>query len=140
ADCYGGFDAQSLKGEVRCIDRVSNGYCTHLCTTDADCCAVSGECRTGLKQVCAPLESTGNKYCFLSCENKDIASATEAGASDAGSDGTEYCHKNTSTEFGCRSTGGGGENRKVCLPTGGGPGDGGADADAASDASTDAAD
>src|SRR5687768_10143617 len=34
-DCYGGLDAASLKGQARCIDRVTNGYCTHTCTTDA---------------------------------------------------------------------------------------------------------
>jgi hypothetical protein len=120
---------------------VTNGYCTHLCTTDADCCAVEGECRTGLKQVCAPFESTGEKYCFLSCESADIAAANDAGATDAGTDEQNYCHKNISTEFTCRSTGGGAANRKVCLPSGppgdGGPNDGASDADASDAADAD---
>ena len=123
-DCYGTLDAAALKGAPRCIDKVTNGYCTHLCTTDADCCAVPGECKTGFKQVCAPFESTGEKYCFLSCEPADIAAAPDAGAGDAGDPGSSYCVNNASSEFGCRSTGGGAENRKVCLPIGP-PGDGG---------------
>lgn len=134
ADCYGDIDAAALHGGAAvCIEKVTNGYCTHECQTDDDCCAVPGECRTGLKQVCASFENTDKKYCFLSCEEADIASATDAGASDAGVldggfDGNQYCVKNTSAEFGCRSTGGGSNNRKACLPTGigdGGAGDGG---------------
>jgi hypothetical protein len=118
ADCYGDLDGATLKGDAVCIDRVEKGYCTHKCQTDADCCAVPGECKTGLRQVCAPFESTGEKYCFLSCEPADIGAATDAGASDAGTDGDDYCTGNTSTDFGCRSTGGGNENRKACLPVG----------------------
>lgn len=119
ADCYGDIDGAALKGGAPvCIDKVTGGYCTHTCTTDADCCAVPGECRTGLKQVCSSFENAAEKYCFLSCEDADIAAATDAGASDAGAEGDEYCQKNTTAEFGCRSTGGGSENRKVCLPLG----------------------
>jgi hypothetical protein len=132
SDCYPGLDAGSLKGEVKCLDRVSNGYCTHVCTQDSDCCSTPGECRTGLKQVCAPLESAGEKYCFISCEPDDIASATDAGV-DAGTTETEYCERSTSSsEFSCRSSGGGVNNRKVCLPKGA-PGDGGMDASDAAD-------
>lgn len=137
AQCYGHLDAQSLKGEPRCLDRVTNGYCTHVCQTDADCCAVPGECRTGLKQVCAPFESAGEKYCFLSCEAADINAANDAGATDAGTDEQSYCKKNVSDEFSCRSTGGGAENRKACIPTGP-AGDGGPPKDAAGDAPSDA--
>ena len=121
ADCYPTLEAGSLKGTATCIDKVTNGYCTHTCTTDADCCAVPGECRTGFKQVCASFENANEKYCFLSCESADIAAAPDGGGVDAGAD-NEYCKKNVSTEFGCRSTGGVNENRKVCLPTGGGDG------------------
>lgn len=134
-DCYGDLDGAALVGgPAVCLDRVTGGYCTHECQQDSDCCAVPGECKTGLKQVCAPFESTGKKYCFLSCDDRDIAAANDAGASDAGAldgggfSGDDYCHANASTEFGCRSTGGGAENRKACLPTGtgdGGAGDGG---------------
>jgi hypothetical protein len=140
-DCYEDIDASSLKGEAVCIDKVQNGYCTHKCETDSDCCATPGECRTGLKQVCSPFTSTGEKYCFLSCEDDDISAATDAGASDAGADPEGYCHGNVSSDFGCRSTGGGSQNRKVCLPTGGGAGDGGTtDAGTDADASMDAPD
>jgi hypothetical protein len=139
SDCYAGFDAQSLVGAATCIDNVSNGYCTHVCTQDSDCCATPGECKTGLKQVCAAFESSAVKYCFLSCEPTDIAAAADAGGGvDAGSSGDDYCHGQASTDFGCRSTGGGSGNRKVCLPTGAAS-DGGVDASDASTAS-DAAD
>jgi len=95
---------------VQCLDRVPNGYCTHLCATDADCCAVPGECRTGIKQVCAPFESTGLMMCFLSCETADVAA--DAGTTDP----TVFCQRFANAAFGCRSTGGGAKNRKVCLP------------------------
>jgi len=47
-----------IQGEAVCLDRVEGGYCTHTCATDADCCAVDGECETDLRQVCAPFENT----------------------------------------------------------------------------------
>lgn len=40
ADCYPNLDGGATKGAVQCLDRVTGGYCTHLCATDADCCAV----------------------------------------------------------------------------------------------------
>lgn len=95
--------------EPVCLDRVTNGYCTHLCTQDSDCCAVSGECKTGHPQVCGPFESTGKKYCFLSCEEDIIADAKSTDAS-------AYCASYANAAFGCRSTGGGSQNRKVCMP------------------------
>jgi len=117
-DCYPGIDAGTLAGEVKCLDRVEGGYCTHLCNTDDDCCAVPGECKAGLKQVCAPFESTGQRMCFLSCEEKDIRAAGDAGTLPDGGelDETAYCTRYTSSAFACRSTGGGSENRKVCVP------------------------
>lgn len=127
SQCYGGVDggadAGGLKGEVQCLTRVTNGYCTHLCTQDSDCCAVPGECKTGIKQVCAPFESTGQKMCFLSCEEEDIKagiSAQDAGAyfasPDAGAEDTLYCQTFASQYATCRSSGGGKENRKLCVP------------------------
>jgi len=111
--CYASIEAGALKGgAVQCLDRVPGGYCTHLCTSDADCCAVPGECRTGFKQVCAPFESTGQQMCFLSCEDADVTGAPDAGTTDA----TTYCQRFANSAFGCRSTGGGKNNRKVCVP------------------------
>ena len=107
ADCFPEVDAAVLLGEAMCLDRTDEGYCTHLCQADSDCCAVPGECTTTLKQVCAPFESTGQKMCFLSCENTDLG----------GADADQYCRDNVSPDFGCRSTGGGAQNRKVCFPT-----------------------
>jgi hypothetical protein len=105
ADCYEDVDHADLQGEVVCLDRVPDGYCTHLCQTDADCCAVGGECDNGLPQVCAPFESTNMSMCFLSCEAEDI----DGGDADA------YCHDHAHPAFNCRSTGGGTANRKVCT-------------------------
>jgi hypothetical protein len=104
-DCYKGLEA-APKGEIMCLTRVAGGYCTHLCQTDADCCAVKGECKTGLAQVCAPFESTGQRMCFLSCEADLLA----------GKDGNAFCQDNAHQSFMCRSTGGGSQNRKVCVP------------------------
>src|SRR5690606_7981813 len=114
-----------LEGEVLCLDRVPNGYCTHLCETDENCCAVPGECLTNVRQVCSPFESTGQKMCFLSCEEeairRAIAEHADAGYYDGGLiDGStledEYCRSYASIHAVCRSTGGGRENRKVCIP------------------------
>lgn len=107
--CYPMVEGDLTGGEAVCMDRVPGGYCTHFCSSDADCCAVEGECRTNLSQVCAPFESTGMMFCFLSCETADVEAA---GVGDE----SEYCHRFAHSSFSCRSTGGGSENRKVCVP------------------------
>lgn len=113
AQCYPAVpDAGALRGTVLCLDRVTGGYCTHTCGSDGDCCAATGECRTGFKQVCAPFESTGQQMCFLSCEDSDIRAALGGATMDA----TAYCQQYGNRALGCRSTGGGSKNRKVCLP------------------------
>lgn len=105
-DCYPEVDHADLAGEVVCLDKVEDGYCTHYCVDDADCCAVEGECdeQEDLEYVCGPFESTGERYCFISCEGQD--------------DGDGYCQEYAHAAFICRSTGGGSENRKVCVPEG----------------------
>ncbi|MFO7565402.1 MAG: hypothetical protein R6X02_22365 [Enhygromyxa sp.] len=108
-DCYPNVDHAELAGEVECLDRVPEGYCTHQCESDEDCCALEGECETTLPQVCAPFESTGLMMCFLSCEQADVDAA---GAPDD----QAFCQEQVSPWFICRSTGGGGANRKVCVP------------------------
>jgi hypothetical protein len=121
ADCYPDLvEGGALKGAVQCLDRVTGGYCTHLCQADTDCCAVMGECKSGFKQVCAPFESTGMMMCFLSCEQADLHASPDGGVLDD----TGYCQAYASPEFTCRSTGGGKDNRKVCVP-GGAPSDAG---------------
>jgi hypothetical protein len=100
--CYPGIDPADIQGTIVCMDRVPDGYCTHLCTADTDCCAAGGECRTGIVEVCAPFESAGQTYCFLSCEGV--------------ADEATYCQQNVGPAFNCRSTGGGTTNRKVCVP------------------------
>lgn len=110
-DCYPGLDATTLHGDAVCLTRVPDGYCTHQCTQDLDCCAVTGECPNDFPQVCAPFESTGEMNCFLSCETADV---TNAGFNDS----TAFCQANANAAFICRSTGGGSANRKVCVPNG----------------------
>jgi hypothetical protein len=107
-DCYPDAEAE-LQGEVLCLDRVPEGYCTHECVDDMDCCAVAGECATDFAQVCSPFESTGDRMCFLSCEDAEVEAA---GAPDEQS----FCHNEVSSSFVCRSSGGGAANRKVCVP------------------------
>ncbi len=109
-DCYPGVDHTLIAGEVQCLDRVDDGYCTHICQTDEDCCAANGECKTELNQVCSPFESTGPKMCFLSCEREHVQAWT------GGGDEMEYCQRLVSPDFVCRSSGGGAQNRKVCVP------------------------
>lgn len=103
-DCYPDANLEEIQGDVMCLDRVPGGYCTHTCSSDADCCAAEGECDARL-QVCAPFESTGMMMCFLSCEDADVGEDDPDG----------YCHDYASPEFSCRSTGGGSNNRKVCA-------------------------
>jgi hypothetical protein len=105
-ECYDEVEPGALRGDPVCLDRVEGGYCTHLCQSDADCCAVEGECRSEFPQVCAPFESTGMMMCFLSCEAADIGDYDES----------VFCQEQAHPAFGCRSTGGGSANRKVCVP------------------------
>lgn len=106
-DCYPEVaDLATLQGEVECLDKIEGGYCTHLCVTDDDCCAVEGECIGDFPQVCGPFENQADKRCFLSCEDENLD----------GLSGDEYCDRYAYPGFGCRSTGGGSENRKVCVP------------------------
>jgi hypothetical protein len=112
SQCYATLDAAALRGQATCLTQLQNGYCTHTCQSDADCCAVPGECVTSLKEVCAPLESTGKMYCFLSCASSDVPPAADGGATDP----TAFCQQWTNASLSCRSTGGGSANRKFCGP------------------------
>lgn len=106
ADCYTDVDPAELSGAIECLDRVEGGYCTHLCEVDEDCCAVPGECVGDYPQVCAPFENSTEKRCFLSCGADVIGDLDE----------NEYCREYAFSDFSCRSTGGGSENRKICSP------------------------
>ncbi len=109
ADCYPGVDAASVQGDIECLTAVPNGYCTHLCAADTDCCAAPGECPQALAEVCAPFESTGQMQCFLTCEDSAVAAAQFT-------DSNAFCQRYANAAFICRSTGGGAKNRKVCVP------------------------
>ena len=112
SQCYGHIDAAALQGQVTCLTQLQNGYCTHTCTSDADCCAVPGECVSGFKQVCASFESSGHMYCFLSCATSDVSAAPDGGTGDS----NVFCQTWANQSFTCRSTGGGSNNRKFCGP------------------------
>lgn len=122
-DCFPDVTEGELQGDALCLTRVRDGYCTHTCETDDNCCAVDGECKTDLSQVCSPFESADTKMCFLSCEDADVD-----GAGDV-ADEQEYCQRYASPDFICRSSGGGNQNRKICVPA-----DCGVGADCVSDA------
>lgn len=109
AQCFPDVAPGALEGDAVCLDQVPHGYCTHTCQQDSECCAVPGECRTAFPQACSPYESAGDKYCFLSCENSDVQSA---GYTDANA----FCRTYAYAGFTCKSSGGGSENRKVCVP------------------------
>lgn len=113
SECYPGVDGGALKGDVLCLTDVRGGYCTHTCADDGDCCAVPGECKTKIKQVCSPFESTGQQMCFLSCEPEDLVAAP---GQTGPVDDQEYCQRSAGRDFICRSSGGGSNNRKVCVP------------------------
>ncbi|MEN9580711.1 MAG: hypothetical protein RJA70_3720 [Pseudomonadota bacterium] len=107
--CFAAID--DLQGEPLCLEKVRGGYCTHTCEADTDCCAAEGECKTDLAQVCSPFESAETKQCFLSCEKEDITASGSKAADD-----NAYCQEQASSDFICRSSGGGNKNRKVCVP------------------------
>jgi hypothetical protein len=107
--CYPGVKTSELMGDAVCLDKVTGGYCTHLCAQDTDCCAAAGECVDSHAEVCSPFESTPEMYCFLSCESDDLSKTTLT-------DADVYCHTYAGAAFGCRSSGGGSQNRKVCMP------------------------
>ena len=124
-DCYPDVADGDLQGAAVCIDRVDGGYCSHECGSDDDCCAAEGECETDIHQVCSPFESTGMMMCFLSCEDEDVAGSEDEQA---------YCQEHVSHDFICRSSGGGNQNRKVCVPGDCGVGEHcGSDADCSGD-------
>lgn len=111
SQCFPDLAEGELLGEAVCLTRVHDGYCTHTCEQDSDCCAVPGECKSDLPQVCSPFESAEGKMCLLSCEDEDLAGDPDA------EDANDFCQRNVSRDFSCRSSGGGSENRKVCMPT-----------------------
>jgi hypothetical protein len=111
-DCFPEVTEGELQGEAVCIDRVREGYCTHTCETDDDCCAADGECDDSVTAVCSPFESMTGLHCFLSCEDADTGAGGAGGAVDA----EEFCQKNAGTDFICRSSGGGVDNRRICVP------------------------
>ena len=113
SDCYPGIDTSKIPGDVDCLDRIPGGYCTQTCSKDTDCCAVAGECKAKIHDVCSPFESEKRTLCFLSCEHDDLfPPAGESGSVDE----QEFCQREAGRAFICRSSGGGSDNRKICVP------------------------
>jgi hypothetical protein len=79
---------------AECLDKYGRGFCTWRCSADDECAWDEDE----YARVCASFESEDRLYCFPSCE------------------GAEDESKACPDGFGCRSTGGGNDNRKVCFP------------------------
>lgn len=77
--------------EPACLDKSDEGLCTWECSVDADCATDE------LDLVCASFESDEGLFCFPSCEHDEA---------------------DCPPRMGCRSTGGGSSNRKVCFPEG----------------------
>jgi hypothetical protein len=129
-DCFKTLEERrdELIGDIQCLDRVRDGYCTHTCTADADCCAVEGECKTYVNQICSPFESTDVTMCFISCEDEDLRSAD---GTTGTVDPNEFCQREASSDFICRASGGG-DPHKICVP-----GDCGVGASCAADADCD---
>lgn len=81
---------------AECLEKSGEGFCTWSCTDDAEC---DDDPDPDFGFVCASFEDTSGQHCFPSCRE------------DA-EDEDEVCPAG----YGCRSTGGGSENRKVCFP------------------------
>jgi len=109
-DCFPDVAEDALQGDALCLTAVRDGYCTHTCTTDDDCCAATGECKTDLPQVCSPFQSEDGMMCFLSCEDEDVDRVDDV------EDEQAFCQRYASSDFICRSSGGGSNNRKICVP------------------------
>lgn len=107
-DCYDIAERDQITGTIECLDRTEAGYCTHSCSSDAECCSKAGECAENTREVCAPFENSPMQRCFIGCEDSDIGEE----------EGDAYCADRAGAGFVCRSTGGGAANRKVCFPSG----------------------
>jgi hypothetical protein len=108
-ECYPDVADGALVGDALCSTDVRDGYCTHTCTADEDCCAAEGECATDLEQVCSPYQSDGQAMCFVSCEPDDLPWYHE-------NDEQAHCQGAAGRDFVCRSSGAGSEERKICVP------------------------
>ena len=99
APCEAADDCASVVPEdatATCVEKEGGGFCTWSCTADAEC---SGDQDDAFDFVCAPFESEPGMYCFPAC-----------------AEGVEDPEDECPDGYGCRSTGGGDDNRKICFP------------------------
>ena len=107
SQCYPGVDAGALKGTPACLTSVGNGYCTHTCASNADCCSGPDNCAAAdIKEICGSFESSGANYCFVSCAAADLPAGT--------TDASAFCAKTVGGSSSCRSSGGGSNNTQFC--------------------------
>jgi hypothetical protein len=107
AQCYPGVDAGALQGTPACLTTVGNGYCTHTCSSNADCCSGPDHCAAeGIKEICGSFESSGATYCFVSCATADLPAGT--------TDASAFCARTVGGSASCRSSGGGSAPTKFC--------------------------
>lgn len=101
--CADASDCEAPEGQdPECLDKGGDGFCTMTCVVDDDCATAGEEPEDeddpSWPWVCASFESNAGMHCFPSCEDPE--------------DPDQECPEG----FGCRSTGGGADNRKVCFP------------------------
>jgi hypothetical protein len=107
SQCYPGVDAGALRGTPACLTSVGNGYCTHTCASNADCCSGPDNCAAAdIPEICGSFESSGANYCFVSCAATDLPAGT--------TDANAFCARAAGGSSTCRSSGGGTNNTKFC--------------------------
>jgi len=74
-----------------------DGFCTWACTTNSDCNPPEDY---HWAFECAPFESSKGSHCFPACGGSEDPDDPEC-----------------PPHYGCRSTGGGSENEKICYPS-----------------------
>ncbi len=96
APCEAPEDCEVPEGaEAECLDKSGEGFCSWVCAVDDDC---TDDPDPDYDFVCASFEAEPGLHCFPSCAQAE----DEEGTCPPG--------------YGCRSTGGGADNRKVCFP------------------------
>ena len=95
SDCDVPEDADAV-----CLDKSGEGFCSIECEADDECDYAEEGDGAGFDFVCASFESEDGLFCFPACDED----AEDGDDCPAG--------------MGCRSTGGGSDNRKICFPEG----------------------
>ncbi len=98
AACEAAAQCESLVPEsatAQCVEKEQGGFCTWSCQSALDC---AGDADDEWEFTCAPFESSPGLYCFPHC-NQEVSDNLA-------------CPEG----YGCRSTGGGADNERICFP------------------------